>query len=436
MLLTNPFVNDSRVLREAQALARAGHAVRILATRAPGVPNAEERDGFRILRVRAEPRLADLLRRVAWAIRRARPDAARDAEAPEPGVFGDDAWVAAAGEGTAIHLLLRRPRAGALRLGLRAFLALRWWRFARSAWAAIRTEPTDLFLAHDLDTLPIAALAKSRLGGKLMYDSHELYTDQTITPPPSALWRFRWGLIERSLIRSADGVVTVCDGIADELAERYRIDRPAVVRNIPELVDGTNFHPGLRERLGIDPAMRIALYLGGIQLNRPLEHYIDAIGPLTDVALVLMGPGDPAYVAHLHAYAEQLGYQNRVRISGPVAPELVASAARDADVGLIVLRAKSLSEWYCLPSKLFESIQAEVPVIANDWPELRRVVNEYGVGVLCDSDEPAAIEAAIREVLDNRDGHERMRENARRASEELNWQVESGRLLQAVEALG
>jgi glycosyltransferase involved in cell wall biosynthesis len=441
MLLTNPCLNDSRVLREAQALARAGHDVRVVATEAPGAPTSEERDGFRIVRVRAEPRLARLARRVGPLVGRLQgrggaPSApGPQADEAQPGIFGDDAWVLAAGGESDGALLLHQPRAAALRLALRIFLTLRWWRFARSAWAELRREPADIYLAHDLDTLPIASLAKSRLGGRVVYDSHELYTDQSVTPPPSGLWRLRWSLVERALIGRADAVMTVCDGIADELAENYGVARPAVVRNIPELVEGAGPEQGLRARLGIDPGMKIALYLGGIQLNRRLEHYVAAIEDLPEVALVLMGPGDPAYIAHLRAYAERAGYPERVRIARPVAPELVASAARDADVGLIVLQRSSLSDWYCLPSKLFESIQAEVPVIANDWPELRRVVKGYGVGVLSDSDEPAAIAAAIQRVLSDPDEYERMRENARRASEELNWQAESKRLLGVIGAV-
>jgi glycosyltransferase involved in cell wall biosynthesis len=82
-----------------------------------------------------------------------------------------------------------------------------------------------------------------------------------------------------------------------------------------------------------------------------------------------------------------------------------------------------------VPSKLFESIQAGVPVVASDWPEFRQVVEGYGAGVLCGSDGHREIGAAIRGVLEDRDAYQRMRENARRASGELNWSVESERLL-------
>jgi glycosyltransferase involved in cell wall biosynthesis len=441
MLLTNPCVSDSRVLREARALADAGYDVRIVATQAPGTPEVESRDGFRIVRVPSEPRLLNLVRRVARRSRSVPPSAGSGTDLNTPGsggeaqdaVVGRRSWMAAVGGKGDLRLLLGDPRGAAVRAAVRTMAALRWWRFARCAWRTVRRDPADLYLAHDLDTLPIASVASARLGGALIYDSHELYTDQSVSPPQSALARARWRLCERLLIRKADGVITVCDGIAEELADRYRIERPAVVRNIPELAGApAEGEVGLRDRFEIGGGLRIALYLGGIQLNRRLEHLIDTVRPLSEVALVMMGPGDPAYVSHLREHAVRLGIQDRVWVAGPVPPERVAAVARDADIGLVVMRRASLSDWYCLPSKLFESIQAGVPVIANDWPELRRVVEGYGVGILCDSEEPEAIGAAIVRLLGDPERHEQMRANARKAREELNWENESARLIAAI----
>src|SRR5438067_1055084 len=51
MLVRNSCTRDARVLREAAALAEAGHSVRIVAMREAGVPVTESRDGFSIERI-------------------------------------------------------------------------------------------------------------------------------------------------------------------------------------------------------------------------------------------------------------------------------------------------------------------------------------------------------------------------------------------------
>ena len=66
------------------------------------------------------------------------------------------------------------------------------------------------------------------------------------------------------------------DGVAGELARRYGIPRPAVVRNLPAARPAGEVESPLRDALGLDPAARVALYLGGLQAGRGLELLVDA----------------------------------------------------------------------------------------------------------------------------------------------------------------
>ena len=69
MLRYSPVRYDSRVLREARTLARAGHEVRVIATR-DGLPREEQIDLVRIIRVDREPWLAKMIRMLAERGRR------------------------------------------------------------------------------------------------------------------------------------------------------------------------------------------------------------------------------------------------------------------------------------------------------------------------------------------------------------------------------
>ena len=57
MLVTNPCINDSRVIRAAETVAAQGFEVIVLATSAPGVPDLEEKNGVLYRRLRATPPL-------------------------------------------------------------------------------------------------------------------------------------------------------------------------------------------------------------------------------------------------------------------------------------------------------------------------------------------------------------------------------------------
>ena len=55
MFLAHPLRHDTRVEKEAAALADAGYEVRIVATAFPGLPAREERSGFTVVRVDDDP---------------------------------------------------------------------------------------------------------------------------------------------------------------------------------------------------------------------------------------------------------------------------------------------------------------------------------------------------------------------------------------------
>ena len=226
------------------------------------------------------------------------------------------------------------------------------------------------------------------------------------------------------------------DGVAGELARRYGIPRPVVVRNLPSARPPVEGESPLRAALALDARARVALYLGGLQAGRGLEPLIDAAGRLEpDHALVLMGPGHPDYIARLRDRAAAGGVADRVVFAPPVPTDAVVRWASGADLGLALIQNVSLSYFLSLPNKLFEYVAAGLPVVASDFPEMRRVVEDHGLGAVCRPDDPVAIARAIAWALDDPDRHARLRAAARAAAGELSWERESAVLVELVDRL-
>jgi len=382
MFVTNCVSIDTRVIKEAASLVSAGHEVTVLGLAEEGQPARETIEGF--------------------TVRRLRPDT------------------------------LRRARRGPL-AALRAPLEMAWalgdyWRRALKAATA---EPFDVYHAHDLVTLPVAWAARARRGGRLVYDAHELFTEMARLDPLS---RVVFRALETLLIGRADRVFTVNESIARELARRYGVSTPLVLRNCPRTASLAGAPPSrLRERAGVPAGVPIVLYQGLYMPHRGLENLVTASASFARAHLVFMGWGP--LLPDLEARAAALGPRARVRFIDAVPMGELLAMTAGADLGVIPYRNVGLNNFYTSPNKLFEYVAAGVPVAASAFPELVKVVEGLELGRTFDPDDPASIAAAVNAILEDPAEHARRRANAARAAPAFSWEVEVRTLLEAYASL-
>jgi glycosyltransferase involved in cell wall biosynthesis len=101
-----------------------------------------------------------------------------------------------------------------------------------------------------------------------------------------------------------------------------------------------------------------------------------------NVVLVLMGPGE-AKRKELQSLAEQDGtIGQRVFFHDPVPQDKLIAYTQSADAGIIPYPHIDLNSYYCTPNKLFDFLVANLPILANQSPELKRYVADLGVGMV------------------------------------------------------
>ena len=69
-----------------------------------------------------------------------------------------------------------------------------------------------------------------------------------------------------------------------------------------------------------------------------------------------------------------------IHVHDAVPHEKVISVVKSADVGLCFIENISLSDYYSLPNKLFEYCFSGIPVLASDFPDMSKVIAQYGLG--------------------------------------------------------
>lgn len=290
--------------------------------------------------------------------------------------------------------------------------------------AALRDIHADIVVAHDLPVLGVARDAAARIGARLVYDSHELFAEQDV---PRDV-RDQWRRAEASLIGDCDLVMTVNRSIADELERRYGIAGVEVILNAAPFQAAVAPSGRLQAALGLDARTRIALFQGHLLPFRNLETLARAGGGLpAGTALVLIGDGPED--DRLQALVRSAGLGDRVFFHPHVTQEVLAALTADAALGIIPYRATSRNTELCTPNKLFEYIAAQVPVLADDLPELRRFVVGYGIGEVGKMDDPAVLGHRIAAALRDDARLAAWRAALVPAAAALCWEVEGEKLV-------
>ena len=424
MFVRNTFEHDARVLKEGSTLSEAGYDVELVAVQAPGLPTTEVREGVQVTRVDAQPLPMKLFLAVQGTLARAR-DGSSGAVVRVPTQPSAHAGIP----------FRARRLAGLLRpLAEKAYASLAWCKFYRRSLRVGLDRPADLYLAHDLDTLPIACRARARAGGHLIYDSHEIFAELVVHSP---LARRRWMWIERRLLKHVDTILMSSPGHAEVFAAQHGVSPPPVIRNVPRSSAATAGEPpDLRRELGIPSDRRIAIYIGGILPHRPLEWVLESARHVEGCVIVAIGPSYPPYLASLERFIRDHELVESVRLRPPVPPTDVVRYAAAADVGIIPFLNTTPNNYQGLPNKIFEYLAAGIPVVGSDFPQIRAVIERYGVGRTFDPRDPYGIASAISEVLWSSGRYDEMRRNAAAAAAELNWETEAKKFLALVEETG
>jgi glycosyltransferase involved in cell wall biosynthesis len=280
---------------------------------------------------------------------------------------------------------------------------------------------TDLLVANDLDTLPAVFLV-SRLRGLIMvYDSHEYFTEVPELVARAGVKKF-WEGLEALLVPRLKFASTVSDSIAAEYQRKYGINMQ-VIRNLPfKLVVKPQPSPSIRKS-----DEKIILYQGSLNIGRGLEAAISAMSFVDHARLIIIGSGDVEH--QLRALVHSLALEEKVGFMGRISPQDLPQYTVQADLGISLEEKLGLNYYYALPNKLFDYIQARVPVLVSDLPEMAGIVTRYSIGKVTPVQDPYRLALTMTEMLTDESSRKVWRKNLETAANELCWENEESRLM-------
>jgi len=279
----------------------------------------------------------------------------------------------------------------------------------------------DIFHAVDLDTFYAARSAARKTGAKLIYESRELYTELEALAGRNTVRAF-WRMLERRLIGKADKVITINGSIADELAKRYGIARPEVIRNVAPSTKSTK-PVDLHSMLKIPSDHRIIIYQGILRSGQGLTYLLNLLTGLEKVTLVLIGQGP--IQADLGKATRDLNIGERVRFVGMVPPDKLQDYTASGNAGVLFMEDAALNNRLALPQKLFQYLSAGIPQIVSPLPEIAGFVEREKTGIVVSLTDPQGDASKINEFLRDNVRYGAARDNCARSARENNWEIES-----------
>lgn len=283
----------------------------------------------------------------------------------------------------------------------------------------------DVIHANDLTGLIPALLAKIKTGCTLVYDNHEISTENN-NVSGSYFKKFLYKVIEKYAITKCDLVVSVSNSAADYLSKLYKIPKPLVVTNC-----------SFRNNIDFDSIAKAEVFEvlthGKYYEGRGYDIFVKAASlmksdSLTGINWVLRGYGPMEKELKDFCSTEKLG---NVIFAPPVDVRDLISSAATSHVGVAITEKICLNFVHSVSNKLFEYCSAGLPVIMSDIPEHRYLNEIYDFGILLPNDSPETLLETVLLLKANVALYNKLKENALKMSKELCWENEYGKLIDA-----
>jgi glycosyltransferase involved in cell wall biosynthesis len=201
--------------------------------------------------------------------------------------------------------------------------------------------------------------------------------------------------LEKLAYRRADRIVSVTDSFVAHIAARGGAGKIDVIKNGADLsffkptAGGEEF----KKAIGFEGRF-VAAYVGTHGMAHALDTVLDAARLLSDdprIGFLLVGDG--AERARLVARAETMKLDN-LRIVGQLPKAEMPRVWAATDISLILLKKDDLFKTV-LPSKMFEAMAMERPIVLGVEGEARELLEEAGAGMAIAPESAEELAAAV-----------------------------------------
>ncbi len=285
---------------------------------------------------------------------------------------------------------------------------------------------------HDLNTLSIGVLFKKiRSKTRLIFDAHEVYPH---------LYGISKLHSERSLrklnrlLSKVDILMTINSEVAKYYKNQFNFRRAIfVIHNSPprsSTVISSDEKNLFHKYFGLSRETKVLLYQGGLSEGRGLDQLVSSAEFFPENwVLIIMGWG--IIGPRLKAMAKEKTILNKkVFFRPPVEQSALKLWSSSANIGIIPYKNNCKNHQLCSPNKLWEYPSSGLPIIAENLPFLKKVIEENEIGWLTMNESDVRALGKLLESLSESEVDSKSHA-ALRFFESNSWEKEEPSLLKA-----
>jgi hypothetical protein len=263
-----------------------------------------------------------------------------------------------------------------------------WTDVIKEHYNQLKDVDTDIVLANDIHTLPLAAKLKSK-NRKLVFDAHEYSPGENDSNPEWVrVHKPRVNYFCKHYFPMVDLMFCVGYAIADEYKKNFGISS-VVITNATDYVD-------LKPQECKGYPIRL-IHHGASIPERHLELMIEAMdltGPDYTLDLMLV----PTDINYLNKLKELSSSRPRVKFIEPVPTHEIPFVLNKYDAGIVFIPPVNFNYAFCLPNKFYESVQGRVALILGPTKDMVTISARYDNAVVTKDFNVESLSATIKQL--------------------------------------
>ena len=292
------------------------------------------------------------------------------------------------------------------------------------------TIKADLYIGHELTTLPIVVKAAKKYKSKCGFDIEDFHRNEVSNDIGSYQY-LAASAIENKYINQVNYITAASPLIAESYQTIYPDVKSQVINNV-----FSNKHI-VNDPIKPNASLKLFWFSQTVGKGRGLELVLEAMAKLSQlpISLALLGNADKQTKLYFQALVINSGLtEDRLNFLSPVKPEDIFNIANQHDIGLALELRTPKNRDICLTNKIFTYLNSGLAILASNTLAQQKLISENAnIGTLFNSGDLASITSALENYYKHPEFLKLHREQARQiAKTKFNCELESQKFISLI----